>query len=154
MDGSPSRAPRHRVPRHCSRRSGYRAETPRRRSLKPREGELASLIAGVLRPLTVDDALTRLDAAGAPAAPVCTLDETYTDAFLEENNYYDSYVDPAFGPAKGIAGFARFGRTKTAFQRAAPTLGQHSVDVLREFGVARARIDSLLRSGAVVQDAP
>jgi crotonobetainyl-CoA:carnitine CoA-transferase CaiB-like acyl-CoA transferase len=121
---------------------------------EPRQGELASLIAGVLRPLSVDDALTRLSAAGAPAAPVLTVNETYTDAFLEENDYYESYVDPAFGPARGIAGFARFGRTKTEFRSAAPTLGQHSIDVLRDFGVSRARIESLLRSGAVVQEVP
>ena len=87
----------------------------------PRDGELASLIADVLRPLSVDDALTRLDAAGAPAAPVLTVDATYTDAFLAENHYYDTYVDPAFGPAMGIAGFARFGRTKTEFRRPPPT---------------------------------
>jgi crotonobetainyl-CoA:carnitine CoA-transferase CaiB-like acyl-CoA transferase len=121
---------------------------------EPREGELASLIAGVLRPLSVDDALTRLSAAGAPAAPVLTVNEAYTDAFLEENDYYESYVDPAFGPARGIAGFARFGRTKTDFRSAAPTLGQHSIAVLRDFGVSRARIESLLRSGAVVQEVP
>ena len=41
----------------------------------PRDGELASLIADVLRPLSVDDALTRLGAAGAPAAPVLTVDD-------------------------------------------------------------------------------
>jgi len=121
---------------------------------EPREGVLASLIADVLRPLSVDEVLTRLSEAGAPAAPVLTVDETYADAFLEQNNYYETYVDSAFGPAKGVAGFARFGRTKTKFRRAAPTLGQHSIDVLRDFGVARERVDSLLRSGAVVQDVP
>jgi crotonobetainyl-CoA:carnitine CoA-transferase CaiB-like acyl-CoA transferase len=105
----------------------------------------------VLRPLSVDDALTRLSAAGAPAAPVLTVDATYTDAFLAENHYYDTYLDPAFGPAKGIAGFARFGRTDTEFRRPPPTVGQHSVDVLRDFGVSRARIDSLLQTGAVFQ---
>ena len=107
----------------------------RSRSHAPRDGELASLIAEVLRPLSVDDALTRLGAAGAPAAPVLTVDATYTDAFLAENHYYDTYVDPAFGPATGIAGFARFERTKTEFRRPPPTVGQHSIDVLRDFGV-------------------
>ena len=120
-------------------------------ALAPRDGALASLIAAALRPLSVDDALARLGAAGAPAAPVLTVDATYTDAFLDANHYYDSYVDPAFGQASGIAGFARFERTKTEFRRPPPTLGQDSIDVLRDFGVAGTRIDALLRSGAVVQ---
>ncbi len=117
----------------------------------PRDGKLAALIAEALSSLSVDEALTRLGAAGAPAAPVLTVDATYSDAFLEANNYYDSYVDPAFGQALGIAGFARFERTKTEFRRPPPTIGQHSIEVLRDFGVAPARIDALLRSGAVVQ---
>ena len=66
-----------------------------------------------------------------------TLDETYADAFLDENNYYDSYVDPAFGPRRASPSFARFGRTNTKFERAAPILGQHSADVLRDYGISQ-----------------
>ena len=80
---------------------GLPAEDGEETLAAPREGELASLIADALKPLSVDDALTRLGAAGAPAAPVRTVDATYTDAFLAENHYYDTYVDPAFGPAIG-----------------------------------------------------
>ena len=75
-----------------------------------------------------------------------TLDETYADAFLDENNYYDSYVDPAFGPARGVAPFARFGRAHTRLQSAAPMLGQHNADVLRDYGIAQERIDALFAS--------
>jgi crotonobetainyl-CoA:carnitine CoA-transferase CaiB-like acyl-CoA transferase len=107
------------------------------------EDALASVIANALRLLSRDEALTRLAEAGAPAAPVLTLGETYTDAFLGENNYYDSYLDPVFGPATGVSGFARFGRANTRFERAAPILGQHTTDVLRDYGISQARIDAL-----------
>ena len=103
-----------------------------------RESALASAIAAALRPLSRDDALTRLQEAGAPAAPALTIEETYADAFLAENDYYESYLDPAFGPAMGVTGFATFGRTTTGFRRAAPLLGQHNTEVLRDFGVTRA----------------
>jgi crotonobetainyl-CoA:carnitine CoA-transferase CaiB-like acyl-CoA transferase len=131
---------------------GLRDEGAEGALAEPRDGALAILIADALEPLSVDDALMRLGEAGAPAAPVLTVEQTYTDAWLEDHKYYDSHVDPVFGPARGIAGFARFGRTQTKFRRAAPTVGQDSVDVLRDFGVSQARIDSLLRSGAVVQE--
>jgi crotonobetainyl-CoA:carnitine CoA-transferase CaiB-like acyl-CoA transferase len=116
-----------------------------------REGALASMIAEVLRLLSLDDALTRLLESGAPAAPALTIAETYGDAFLDENNYYEVHVHPAYGPATGVAGFARFERTKTGFRRAAPLLGQHSTEVLRDYGVSRERIDALLQTRAIVQ---
>jgi crotonobetainyl-CoA:carnitine CoA-transferase CaiB-like acyl-CoA transferase len=112
-------------------------------------GVLASRIAEVVKPLSVERALMRLRDAGAPAAPVLTVDDTYADAFLQENGYYESYLHPAFGSAKGVACAARFARTKTAFRRAAPMPGEHSVEVLRDFGLPRARIDALFDSGGV-----
>ena len=75
-----------------------------------------------------------------------TLDETYADPFLGENNYYDSYVDPTYGPALGVGPFARFGRARTRLHSAAPMLGQHNADVLRDYGISRERIDALFAS--------
>jgi crotonobetainyl-CoA:carnitine CoA-transferase CaiB-like acyl-CoA transferase len=37
--------------------------------------------------------------------------------------------------------------------RRAPVLGEHTLDVLREFGIEDARIDALLASATVVQHA-
>jgi crotonobetainyl-CoA:carnitine CoA-transferase CaiB-like acyl-CoA transferase len=104
------------------------------------DGVLASRIAGALEGLSVERALTCLNDAGAAAVPVLTVDDTYTDPFLQANDFYDTYQDPAFGPATGVAGFARFERTRTAFRRAAPMLGEHSAEVLRDFGIPRERI--------------
>jgi crotonobetainyl-CoA:carnitine CoA-transferase CaiB-like acyl-CoA transferase len=115
------------------------------------DGAFAARIAEAVRPLPVERVLTRLGDAGAPATPVPTLEETFADPFLHENGYYESYVDPSFGPASGNAGFARFTRTGTAFRRPAPMLGEHSVEVLHDFGIPQARIDALLASGGTAQ---
>jgi crotonobetainyl-CoA:carnitine CoA-transferase CaiB-like acyl-CoA transferase len=107
------------------------------------------VIADALRPLPRDEALARLEQAGAPAVPVLTIDDTYTEEFLAENGFYESFDDPEFGPALGVASSARFARTPTGYGRPAPMLGQHSVEVLRDYGISEARIDALLESGAV-----
>jgi crotonobetainyl-CoA:carnitine CoA-transferase CaiB-like acyl-CoA transferase len=112
------------------------------------DGTLARSISEALRPQQRDDALGRLRDTGTPVAPVLTIDETYTDAFLEENGYYDSYVDPTFGAALGVAMCARFERTNSGFERPAPTVGQHTDEVLRDFGLSPARVDALVESGA------
>ena len=93
----------------------------------------ASRIAEALETLTVARALACLREAGAPAVPALTVDQTYTDEFLRENDYYESYLDPAFGPAHGPRCIARFTRTGAGFRRAAPMLGEHSSEVLRDF---------------------
>jgi crotonobetainyl-CoA:carnitine CoA-transferase CaiB-like acyl-CoA transferase len=112
------------------------------------DGTLATSISAALRQQRRDDALSKLHDAGAPAAPVLTVDETYTDGFLEANGYYESYVDPTFGAALGVAMCARFERTNTGFERPAPTVGQHTDEVLRDFGLSPSRIDALVESGA------
>jgi len=106
-------------------------------------------IAAALRPLPREDALARLERAGAPAVPVLTVDDTYTDVFLTANRFYESWDDPEFGPAQGVGNSARFSRTPTGYGRPAPMLGQHSAEVLREFGISDARVDALLESGVV-----
>jgi crotonobetainyl-CoA:carnitine CoA-transferase CaiB-like acyl-CoA transferase len=106
-------------------------------------GVLASRIAEVLETLSVERALTCLGEAGAPAVPVRTVAETYADAFLQENDFYESYLDPAFGPTEGPGCIARFTRTTSAYPRAAPMLGEHSIEVLRDFDVPRGRIEAL-----------
>jgi crotonobetainyl-CoA:carnitine CoA-transferase CaiB-like acyl-CoA transferase len=116
---------------------------------EPPDGVLAGRIAGALAPLSLDDALARLGGAGAPATPVLTIEETYADPFLQANGFYEAYLDPAFGPAEGPAGFARFARTPTAFRRPAPMLGEHSREALRDYGITDERVDDLLESGGV-----
>lgn len=116
----------------------------------PRDGPLATAIAEAFRPLARADALARLDAADVPAAPMRTGPETYADPFLAENHYLDTYEHPK-GMVTGAAGYARFVRTPAHFAHPAPLLAQHSVEVLRDYGVAEDRIAALLETGAVVQ---
>jgi crotonobetainyl-CoA:carnitine CoA-transferase CaiB-like acyl-CoA transferase len=114
---------------------------------EPVDGALATRIAAAFHPLELDDALARLAAAGAPAIPVLTVDETFLDPYLRDNGFSESYVDPGSGPAQGVAGSARFSRTDPAFRSPAPMLGQHSVEVLRELGIPDDRIEAIVGSG-------
>ena len=48
-------------------------------------------------------------------------------------------------------GLWSFGDQEVRMERAAPVLGQHTVECLREFGLNDQVIDGLLASGAAVQ---
>jgi crotonobetainyl-CoA:carnitine CoA-transferase CaiB-like acyl-CoA transferase len=127
-----------------SRRDGHTAVA------QPRDGDLAAEIAATLRPLARAAALERLRAAGAPAAPALRGPETFDDAYLAENGYFDVYEHGVLGPIKGVSGFALWGRSVAGFSRAAPELGEHSAEVLADYGVPAARVAALIGMGAVI----
>ena len=43
---------------------------------------------------------------------------------------------------------ATYGKTPGTIRRLPPQLGEHSLEILREFGVSQAEIDALMASGA------
>ena len=107
-----------------------------------RDGPVAQLLAATFATLAVETALTRLEAAGAPAAPALKLEDTYADPFFVENGHYETYVDAEFGPATGCARLARFGRTESGWDGGAPVLGSDTAHILRGLGIAQGRRDA------------
>lgn len=116
----------------------------------PVEGPLAAAIAAALAPLTRAEAVAKLEAAGVPAAAALTALETYGDAFLGENGYFESYSHVRSGTVTGAPGYARFSRTPGGFAHPAPLLAQHSIEVLVDYGIAEDRIGELVATGAVI----
>jgi len=119
--------------------------------LEPRDGQLAENIAAALSGFDRDDALDRLLTRGVPAAPAIRLDQVWTDAWLKANRYLDEYEHPIHGTVTGVRTFGEWSRTGGGFERRAPLLGEHSTEVLREFGIDEGRIESLLAAGVVKQ---
>ena len=93
-----------------------------------RDGPVARLLAATFATLDVETALSRLEAAGAPATPALQLADTYTDPYFVENDHYESYVDAEFGFATGCARLARFGRTESGWDVGAPMLGSDTAN--------------------------
>jgi crotonobetainyl-CoA:carnitine CoA-transferase CaiB-like acyl-CoA transferase len=118
---------------------------------EPRDGALAEAIAASFAEFTCDDAIDRLSTRGVPAAPVLTLERLFDDPFLLENSFFERYDHPQFDTITGVAAYAHWSRTPTAMGRRAPLLGEHTIEVLQEFGFNEERIESLFAAGAVRQ---
>ena len=56
------------------------------------------------------------------------------------------------GPTRALACPLHFSRTPTEVARAAPMLGEHTREVLREFGYEDAEIDRFVAEGVVQSD--
>jgi crotonobetainyl-CoA:carnitine CoA-transferase CaiB-like acyl-CoA transferase len=116
---------------------------------EPREGALAEAIAATFAGLTTDDAIDRLHARGVPAAPALSLAGLFDDPFLRENGFLEDYEHPDFGTITGVAAYAHWSRTRSGMGPRAPLLGEHTLEVLQEFGFNEARIGELLGEGVV-----
>jgi len=97
----------------------------------------------------VADAVAMLVAAGVPAAPVVDPRTTHRHPQLIARGFYESLEHPVVGthPVSGppfrFAGVARW------LRRRAPTLGEHSREVLAELGVSDAELDELEAAGVI-----
>jgi len=115
--------------------------------------EVNALIASWCESRLADEVLALFIKAGLAAAPVRTYAQAAQDphvlerAMLQDTQQADGSTLPITGPA------AKFSRTPTHVRTAAPALGAHDEDILREIGLSPADIEQL-RSKKVVTPRP
>ncbi|MGE5594774.1 MAG: CoA transferase, partial [Hyphomicrobiales bacterium] len=118
---------------------------------EPAQGALGTAIADALAALPVGEAVDRLLLAGAPAAPAVSRNDMFRDPHLQANRLFQQFDDPTFGQVTTVRAYADWGRSQGGFPGPAPKCGEHSRQVLREFGFDDARIDALVSAGAVAE---
>ncbi|MGH2631930.1 MAG: CoA transferase, partial [Tepidiformaceae bacterium] len=117
---------------------------------EPADGRLSEQIGAALRDMTREEAVDRLFGRGIAAAPSLTVNEFFEDPWVLENGYFDHYSNAQWGEVTGPAGYGQFSG-RGGFERGAPILGEHSVEVLRECGFSDERIEGLLAAGVLRQ---
>lgn len=104
--------------------------------------------AAVFRTRSRDEWIAAAAGRDACLAPVLSIDEAPAHPQMRARSVFaefDGLIHP--GPAP------RFSRTPGTLRRPPPQPGQHSLDVLAEWGVDADRIDALRRGGALAQRA-
>jgi crotonobetainyl-CoA:carnitine CoA-transferase CaiB-like acyl-CoA transferase len=108
--------------------------------------ELETALAG----RTVADWLTDLLDAGVPAGPILDYAESLEHPQTRARDMVRILEHPVEGPMRALGIPAKLSATPGALRTAAPLLGEHTEDVLRDAGFAQADIDQLLARGSVV----
>ena len=111
-------------------------------------GEMREAIAAIVRSKTRDEWCTVLEGSDACFAPVLSLAEAPGHAHAAQREAFihvDGVVQPAPAP--------RFDRSQAPLPRAAPRLGQHTEEVLREAGLSAQAIAELIASGVAAKEA-
>ena len=93
--------------------------------------------------------IERLNKAGVPCGPIYAIDEMFADPQVEHLGIARSvkYKD---GKERRMVGQAvSLSRTPSQLVAPPPELGEHTEEVLREFGLSAAEIEALRRAKAI-----
>jgi crotonobetainyl-CoA:carnitine CoA-transferase CaiB-like acyl-CoA transferase len=113
--------------------------------------ELEEDIEKVFGERTTAEWIDRLDAAGVPGGPVYTYDETLADEHVLAREMVLEAEHPVIGPIRTLGFPIKYSETPLSIREVAPTVGQHTADVLARLGYSADEIATLAEEG-VVQD--
>ena len=111
--------------------------------------ELAAILEEVFQQDTTAYWLRRLEEAGVPAGPIYTLAEVYADPHVRAREMAVEVEHPVAGRVQNIGIPVKLSGTPGRIARPAPTLGQHTDEVLAWLGVEKAAIARLREAGVV-----
>jgi crotonobetainyl-CoA:carnitine CoA-transferase CaiB-like acyl-CoA transferase len=110
---------------------------------------LVDLMNDVLRTQTRAHWQAAFDAAGVPAGPVHSIGEALSHPQTLARNMVVELDHPQAGKTQAIGCPIHFSQTPARITRPAPLLGQHSRELLAEFGFDTAEIDHFVAQGVV-----
>jgi crotonobetainyl-CoA:carnitine CoA-transferase CaiB-like acyl-CoA transferase len=96
------------------------------------------------------DWLAALEAAGVPCGPIHTVGEALSDPQALARGMVLELEHPRAGRTRAVGPPIKFSATASDNRRPAPLLGEHTREVLADYGFAPAEIESLLSSGAAL----
>jgi crotonobetainyl-CoA:carnitine CoA-transferase CaiB-like acyl-CoA transferase len=127
-------------------------DDPRFRTNSARMANLDALtdaMSAVLATRPKAEWIAAFDAAGVPAGPVHTIGEALEHPQTLARGMVVDLAHPQAGATRALGCPLHFSATPTRVTRPAPMLGEHTREVLRDYGYADAEIDTLLAGGVV-----
>ncbi|MBC3191704.1 CoA transferase [Pseudonocardia sp. C8] len=108
-------------------------------------GELYAFLAEVFTTRSTADWVTLLTDADIPAVAMNTPETLLEDPHMTEVGFFDEVEHPTEGRLRTIGIPQRWSETAPELRHPAPRLGEHSAELLREYGFASNEIETLTR---------
>ncbi|MGE2726575.1 CaiB/BaiF CoA transferase family protein [Mycolicibacterium pulveris] len=115
----------------------------------PATGRILRVAAQRFSTMTTAEAVDLLLSWDIPAAPVVSLDELADHPQIRAAGYVDEFDHPVLGRIQQANPAVSFAGERAGALRPAPTLGQHTTEVLLQLGFSQPDVDSFRRSGVV-----
>jgi len=129
------------------------AEDPRFKDGKARmenTDAMVEILTTAFKTRSQSEWLAELEKVGIPAGPVFDVNEMHADAHTIARDMVVEVEHPAAGVVKTIGFPIKFSETPGDIETAAPLYGQHTREVLAEYGYDDAAMDALIDDGAVI----
>ncbi|MEN9589850.1 MAG: hypothetical protein RLZZ481_1636 [Pseudomonadota bacterium] len=94
--------------------------------------ELIPLLEAVMAGGERDDWIAKLEAVGVPCGPIQTIDQVFAHPQVIARDIWKNIPHPTGGSSPTTASPMNFSATPVQYRRAAPTLGQHTDEILHE----------------------
>ena len=126
------------------------AEDPRFLTAELRQQNIddrLDLIQAVIKTESAEHWLARLEEEGVPCAPVLTRTQMLEHPQVQANDLLVNYEHPQAGLIRQTRGPSRFSAASEKGWQGAPTLGQHTRDLLATSGYSEDEINKMIDSG-------
>ena len=111
--------------------------------------ELTEIMSQTFATRTTKDWVTTLEAANVPCGPIYDIGQVYADPQVKAREMEVEIEHPVAGRIKNIGVPVKLSDTPGSIRFAAPTLGQHTDEILGELGFSSDDIAKMHESGAV-----
>jgi crotonobetainyl-CoA:carnitine CoA-transferase CaiB-like acyl-CoA transferase len=128
-----------------------RFNTPRGRGVN--RAELRVIVEEKTRQFTMEELIQAMNDAGVPCGPILTIDQVFANPQVQHLGMAQTVESPRYGKLDLVRAPMRLSRTSTALRRPAPTPGEHTHEVLREYGYSEDDIREMEDSGVIAPKA-
>lgn len=115
---------------------------------------LIALLTARFRTRTTADWMARLEAASVPAGPVLSIGEMLNDPQVRARAMVVDVDHSRVGKMQTLGAPVKFSATPGGVRRAAPLLGEHTREILKEYGYSDVEIAALIAGGDVIAAPP